>query len=201
MSTCLQYQEKMSAFCDGQLSDHDWLDMEKHLSSCSNCYEENARFQKSLNVFSDVAFSMPEIKVSQNFSQNVMARVKMTEMQESESSGIWKRAGIFALVFFVYAVYALSAAKNGSNPMQIAFNLNMLTFNLIVAGLGLGFVFFSNELVGINNKVLKRFSEQYNRIRSSDLLVSRLIGISIFLALVGHKVIFSAMSPILKIFG
>ncbi len=201
MSTCQQYQEKMSAFCDGQLPDHEWLEMETHLSKCSSCFEENSSFQKSLNIFGNIGISATDVKVSQGFSQNVMARVKMSQIKTVGASGILKRASIFVLVFAVYGIYALSAAKNGSNDLQIAFNLKMLSFNLMIAGLGLGFVFFSNELVGINNKFLKSFSDQYDRIRNSDLLVSRMIGISIFIALVGHKLIFSYLTPVFNLFN
>jgi hypothetical protein len=201
MSTCLEYQEKMSAFCDGQLPDQDWLAMETHLSKCSKCFNENAHFQKSLNVFDSIGLPVTEIKVSQGFSQNVMARVKMGQVKTADAGGVWKRASFFAIAFVIYTIYAFSASKSGSNDLQVSFNREMLVFKLLIAGLGLGFVFFSNELVGINNKVLKRFSEQYDRIRQSDLLMSRIIGLSIFIALVGHKVIFSAMSPVFKIFN
>ena len=194
--SCQVYQDKMSAFCDGQLPDQEWLEMEGHLSKCPSCFEENSKLQQELFSLHALDDSFTQLKVPRDFSQNVMARVRVSSASETVSSGIWKRAGIFALVFVVYAIYVLSATST-----QTPRGRELMIFNLIIASMGLGFIFFSNEMVGLNNKVLKRFSEQYNRIRSSDVLMSRMIGAAIFFGLLTHKLIFNAINQMGHIFN
>lgn len=202
---CSEYQDKMSAFCDGQLPDQEWLEMEGHLSKCSVCFEENSKLQNDLFALQKLDLNFDQLKVSSDFSQSVMARVRVSQVGEVSSNAIWKRVAIFAMVFVVYAIYVLSATDvNGQTKIQasdIVMNKEVMIFNLLIAGLGLTFIFFSNEMVGLNNKVLKRFSEQYDRVRNSDVFVSRLIGIAIFFGILTHKLIYSGILQFNKIFN
>jgi hypothetical protein len=202
---CLEYQDKMSAFCDGQLPDQEWLEMEGHLSKCSVCFEENSKLQNDLFALQKLDLNFDQLKVPSDFSQSVMARVRVSQVGEVSSNAIWKRAGVFVLVFVVYAIYVLSATDvNGHakiNSSDIIMNKEVMLFNLLIAGLGLVFIFFSNEMVGLNNKVLKRFSEQYEKVRNSDIFVSRLIGVAIFLGILTHKLVYSSLHKINHIFN
>lgn len=203
--SCLEYQNKMSAFCDGQLPDQEWLEMENHISKCSKCSEENVKMQKELFSLQKLDLNFDNLKVPADFSQSVMARVRVSQVGEVSANAIWKRVAIFALVFVVYSIYVLSAtdvnghAKIGNT--ESAMVIEMMVFNILIAGMGLAFIFFSNEMVGLNNKVLKRFSEQYQRVRNSDVFVSRLIGVAIFFGIMTHKLIFSGINQLSHIFN
>lgn len=198
--SCLTYQEKMSAFCDGQLPDQEWLEMENHMSKCSKCFEESSNMQRDMSILKKLDLNFDNLKVPGDFSQSVMARVRVSQVSEVANYAMWKRLAGFVAVFVVYAVYVLSATDvNGHAKVKgdnTAMQLEVIIFNLLIAGMGLCFIFFSNEMVGLNNKVLKRFSEQYEKIRSSDLFVSRLIGASIFFGIVAHRFIFSTINQL-----
>ena len=203
--SCLEYQNKMSAFCDGQLPDQEWLEMENHISKCSKCFDENAKMQKDLFSLQKIDLNFDNLKVPADFSQSVMARVRVSQVGEASANAIWKRVAIFALVFVVYSIYVLSATDvNGHAKIadkESTMVIEVMVFNILIAGMGLAFMFFSNEMVGLNNKVLKRFSEQYERVRNSDIFVSRLIGATIFLGIMTHKLIFSGISQLSHIFN
>lgn len=196
--SCLAYQEKMSAFCDGQLPDKDWLEMENHISKCNQCFEENSKMQRELFSLQKLDVNFDQLKVPVDFTQSVMARVRVSQVGDQNS--VWNRVGIFVAVFVVYAIYVIFFTDvNGqakSNNTDSIMGHEVLVFNLLIAGLGLAFIFFSNEMVGLNNKVLKRFSEQYERIRNSDVFVSRMIGVAIFLSILTHKFIFEVIGKI-----
>jgi hypothetical protein len=203
--SCLEYQDKMSAFCDGQLPDQEWLEMESHISKCSKCFEENAKMQKEVFSLQKLDLNFDHLKVPADFSQSVMARVRVSQVGEVSNNAIWKRVAIFALVFVAYAIYVLSATDvNGHARIantENAMVIEVMVFNLLIAGMGLAFIFFSNEMVGLNNKFMKRFSEQYEKVRNSDLFVSRLIGAAIFFGIMTHKLIFSGINQISHIFN
>ena len=68
---CLEYQDKMSAFCDGQLPDQEWLEMEGHLSKCSVCFAENSKLQNDLFALQKLDLNFDQLKVPSDFSQSV----------------------------------------------------------------------------------------------------------------------------------
>ena len=75
MNTCEGYEELISAFIDGMLSDRDRIALMEHMAHCSACQNY---FNDQIEIHDAVMDDMDAIRVPDGFAGTVMERVRMT---------------------------------------------------------------------------------------------------------------------------
>ena len=107
-----EIQLMLSAFADGELSQHDHDDMQQHLRQCQNCRQMMTEFERMrFDIRTAVA-----VELSPNFAANVLraARRQADPQIIRNGADLFARRLVLALtiiVFFVVSVGSLNSSE------------------------------------------------------------------------------------------
>ncbi|PCJ62514.1 MAG: hypothetical protein COA79_03115 [Planctomycetota bacterium] len=194
MINCQNSETYFSAFYDKELADDFVNPLTDHMSVCKSCEKEYEVYEKAMNSMGNLNFGIDAdaLVVPNDFTQNVMARVRVATGPQHQSVGSWKfRAVGFAVAFLAYAFYMISVTQmNKVSATGLDMARSIAFFNLFLVGLSLSFMFFTREFVGFNSKMLCRLSASYQQVTSMDVNLLRMAGASIFLGVFIGKFVF-----------
>ncbi|MBN1125314.1 MAG: zf-HC2 domain-containing protein, partial [Sedimentisphaerales bacterium] len=92
--TCNDYKDLLMGYLDGELSEGQKQELEKHLQTCSACREELESFRKLIAITDEVTLLEPEDKLWELYWGGIYNRI--------ERSLGWMLFGIAAIALLIY---------------------------------------------------------------------------------------------------
>ena len=74
--SCDKYKEMLMGYLDGELSDDQSREIEKHLNECTGCSEELGQFRKLKEITDDISLNEPEDRVFEQYWSSVYNRTE-----------------------------------------------------------------------------------------------------------------------------
>ena len=74
--SCDKYKEMLMGYLDGELSDGESREIEKHLKDCTGCSEELAQFRKLKEITDDISLNEPEDRVFEQYWSGIYNRIE-----------------------------------------------------------------------------------------------------------------------------
>ncbi len=74
--SCDKYKEMLMGYLDGELSDDQSREIEKHLNECTGCSEELGQFRKLKEITDDISLNEPEDRVFEQYWSSVYNRIE-----------------------------------------------------------------------------------------------------------------------------
>lgn len=122
---CMQAQENLSPFLDGELNDAEHAAIKEHLGSCARCRQEFASIEEVVKMLQDL--SLKEIEAPAQIKAGVLAGIEKLETAQKQTAQVPRRkwlipaAGAAAvLLVLLWAGGLLNFPKNA--PSQVAEN-------------------------------------------------------------------------------
>ncbi len=84
-NNCQNIKEYIEDYLEGRLSAAESAEIEEHLDSCSECREEFERWQNLFQNLTSLSLSLPEEKLSSDFTANVIQKIYEEESVSKES--------------------------------------------------------------------------------------------------------------------
>ncbi|HEY6386609.1 MAG TPA: zf-HC2 domain-containing protein [Candidatus Acidoferrum sp.] len=106
--SCTRMENKILAYVDGRLKESEWLEMEKHLSTCGACQLRVNEFRAVTSLLDEV----PQIEPSAAFDVRVRARVAAEPVKQ----GWWVWFTPSPRVAFAASLLLLATVWIGSRP-------------------------------------------------------------------------------------
>ncbi|MBN1817789.1 MAG: zf-HC2 domain-containing protein [Sedimentisphaerales bacterium] len=127
--TCKDYKDLLMGYLDGELSQEQKQDLEKHLQTCSDCRQELEGFRKLIAITDEVTLREPEDKLWDQYWGGIYNRL--------ERSLGWMLFGIAAIALLLYGGF--EAVKTLVNDPTIGFMLK-IGICALIGGLAILFV-------------------------------------------------------------
>lgn len=119
MKTCGEYEERISAYLDGELSKDGQAELMEHMASCPVC-------QQYFNDLVEIHAAMipEEAAVPEDFSERVMKRVRAAEQERPQAAKAirlprWKRWTALAACCAAAALGLFTLQRAGSDPASL----------------------------------------------------------------------------------
>ena len=74
--SCDKYKEMLMGYLDGELSDGESREIEKHLKDCTACSEELGQFRKLKEITDDISLNEPEDRVFEQYWSGIYNRIE-----------------------------------------------------------------------------------------------------------------------------
>ncbi len=74
--SCDKYKEMLMGYLDGELSDDQSREIEKHLNECTGCSEELGQFRKLKEITDDISLNEPEDRIFDQYWSSVYNRTE-----------------------------------------------------------------------------------------------------------------------------
>lgn len=74
--SCDKYKEMLMGYLDGELSDDQSREIEKHLNECTGCSEELGQFRKLKEITDDISLNEPEDRIFDQYWSSVYNRIE-----------------------------------------------------------------------------------------------------------------------------
>lgn len=114
MRTCSEYEDMISAFIDGALTEHERAALMEHMASCPVCQEY---FDQQIALHDALLADAEAIQPPEDFAADVMARVRFTPQEKRKKTAVrWQR---WAALAACCAIAALALWRGAAGTQQV----------------------------------------------------------------------------------
>jgi anti-sigma factor RsiW len=113
---CREFQEKHVAFVDDTLAGVQLVKMQRHIAECERCAKRDAHIRRALFL----AWNLPTIQPSADFSRRLHARLRASIANPLVSKGIQRRVGLaMSLATAAMLGYIVMTLYRVENPRDL----------------------------------------------------------------------------------
>lgn len=120
----------LSQYQDGELDKRLYEKIEAHLEDCQACRQE----LRLLGTVTDGIKRLPEIETQQNFTPQVMAKVKQKQKQEEKPRWFALPSMVYSYVFVIFCLLGLMVNPNLKPRTQEPVEVSTLSGSATISG-------------------------------------------------------------------